>query len=196
MVRPTLLVIDGGGATPSPWLNFRPTVVGRSPTNRQEPVIFRIALQDVQKALEARRRQPIFDLWSIVIGEPPPVPNVEWEGNAPYQEGLTCLAEAHACFRGIKRPIGEDDDGANVLVYVLRPSFHYVHEAHMVTLAHRRAVPRDVVFVCYVRLDVPFDPGSQMIKGVLTHWQFVEALGAGAELLPVDYQKRYVERLW
>jgi hypothetical protein len=196
MAKPTLVVVEGGATAPMPLLNVRPTVAARAPSNQSHAVIYRVATSDVRKALAARVRQPAFDLWSIIFGEPPPVPNVEWEGNSPHSDGLICLVDAHACFQGIKRPIGLDDNGSNVVAYVLRPRFHYVYQPHMVTVAHRRSVPPDVVFVAYVRLDRPCDwdqPGS---KGVLTHWQFVEATTDGGVMLPVGYEERYLGRLW
>ena len=92
--------------------------------------------------------------------------------------------------------MGEDDGGTNVVIYVLRPRFHYVYEPHMVTLAHRRPVPADVVFACYVRLDVPYDEEATGSGGVVTHWQFVEAEVDGGDLLPIGHRDRYDVRLW
>jgi hypothetical protein len=189
--KPTLVVLKGGGLVPSPWLNIPTTVAAVSPFD-PEPVIYRIARHDVEKARAAMRRQPIFDLWSIVLGEPPQVPNV-----APAKPGeLTCLAEAHACFQGIRRPVGLDDDGSSMLAYILRPRTHYVYEPSMVCVAAKQAVPADLVFAAYVRLDEPFGAKFPGTTGVLTHWQYVEADSDGQVLLPVDYQTRYHKRMW
>jgi hypothetical protein len=193
LAKPSLVLVQGDGIPEPAWLAARSTIYARSPVDKDRPVAFRLALHDVRKALHSRRRQPIFDLWSVLFGEPPPVNNVHYSGHA----SLISLSEAHACFRGIRRPIGEDDHGDNVVIYVLRPREHYVYRAHMVTVAHREPVPADVVFVCYARLDVPETSEPAGTKGVVTHWQFVEAAaGPRGELLPIGYEDRYGRRLW
>ncbi len=193
MSKPLLVVIEGGAIPDPAWLAVRQTVLGRAHFDRTLPVFFRLALHDVKKGLAARRRQPIFDLWSVVIGEPPPVNNVEYSGKPT----LISLSQAHACFQGIRRPIGEDDDGDNVVAYILRPREHYVYRADMVTVAHLKPVPGDLAFVCYVRLDLPEQHDGVGTKGVITHWQFVDGeIGPGGDVLPVGYDQRYKKRLW
>ena len=142
------------------------------------------------KAARNCRRQPIFDLWSMVIGQPPPVPGVQDSG-----EELTCLTDAHACFRGIQRPRAEDNDGSNVIIYVLRPSVFYVHDPNMRTVAQLRELPRNLVFTVFVRMDEPFALGAGD-TGIVTHWQFVEAEIVGSIFLPQNAGTRYEERLW
>ncbi len=63
-------------------------------------------------------------------------------------------------------------------------------------------VPDDLVFVTYVRLDHP-EIGRYgtraahglAVKGVISHWQFVEA-DATTRDLPVGHEERYRQRLW
>ena len=58
---------------------------------------------------------------------------------------------------------------------------------------HRRqAVPADLVFMAYVRLDEPSDGAT---RGVLTHWQFVEADNKHGDL-PLGFEHRYDRRHW
>ncbi len=131
----------------------------------------------------------------MVIGEPPPVPNVKvWGVNVPAEEGLTTLVEAHACFRGILRAIAEDDNGDHVIAFILKPRFFYEHAINMVCAAAKRATPEGLVFVTHARLDQPYDPQSTTV-GVITHGGFVE-VDPKDPLLPVDHASRYVERLW
>ena len=195
MAKPTLRVIRGTADPCPPWLDFPPTVVALSPSGRTATCRFRLSREDSIKAASMRRLQPIWDLWSIVLGEPPPVPNVTtWGVNVPAEEGLIKLVEAHACFRGIRRAIAEDDDGENVVTYVLKPPCFYEKVTNLVCLAQKRATPEDLVYTAHARLDVPVDPNSPTI-GVVTHGGFVEADRNNA-LLPRDYESRYAERLW
>jgi hypothetical protein len=109
--------------------------------------------------------------------------------------GLANLSRAHACFKGIRRPCAEDDDGSEILAYVLKPSRFFVYEPGMASMLAEREAPTDLVFVVYVRLDAPCAPGGSDLKGVVTHWHFVEADEAD-DTLPVDFASRYAERLW
>jgi hypothetical protein len=121
------------------------------------------------------------------------VPGVE-RRNDPASDDLIPLVQAHACFRGIERPLAEDDDGANVVAYVLRPRFFYEYDPNMVSLAQRVPVPRDLVFITYARLlDQTGEPGEPV--GVITHWGFVEADPKNLRL-PINSTTRYREQLW
>ena len=105
--------------------------------------------------------------------------------------GSPRLFSRHKAANRTRRRLGE-----RVLAYVLRPRTYYVYEPSMVCVAAKQAVPSDVVFVAYVRLDEPFGTGFPLNKGVLTHWQFVEADSDGQVLLPVEFQTRYHKRMW
>jgi hypothetical protein len=114
--------------------------------------------------------------------------------NVPAEEGLIALIEAHACFRGICRGIAEDDNGEHAVAYILKPRFFYRRVANLVCLAQKETVPDGLVFAVFARLDEPWDGGKPTV-GVVTHGGFVEA-DAADPLLPVDYESRFVERLW
>src|SRR5690606_12714434 len=103
-----------------------------------------------------------------------PVPNIGVYGEPPVSGELSRLADAHACFKGIKRPIAEDNDGDNMVAYVLAPTVFYAYEPSMACVAKKRWVPEGFVFVVYVRLDEPCETSPSEVKGVVTHWQFVE----------------------
>jgi hypothetical protein len=139
--------------------------------------------------------QPIWDFWSVVLGEPPPVPNVRtWGVNVPAEEGLIKLVEAHACFRGIRRAIAEDDNGENVVAYILKPPCFYERVTSLVCSAQKRVTPADLVFAVHVRLDMPWD-GKAPTAGVVTHGVFVKSDSMNPAL-PEDHASRYAERLW
>jgi hypothetical protein len=193
---PFLQVVTGEGRAASPWLSFPETVDARCPANRDHTCKFRISKLDLQKAAKVGRRQPAFDMWSAVLGQAPPVPNIEaYQPNFPVNEGLTALSEASACFRGVKRPWAEDDMGDDVLAYILKPRFLYRYQVSMACTAEKVRVPEDLVFVAYVRLDEPYDVNSLLPRGVVTHGGLVETDGKDL-LLPIDYATRYTARLW
>jgi hypothetical protein len=107
---------------------------------------------------------------------------------------LSSLDRAHALFRGIERPLAEDDDGANVLAYVQKPQWMFRYDPDMVSVALKVRVPQDLVFVTYVCLNEA-DGGAGKASGTVTHWGFVEADGANPAL-PVDFSSRYRKQLW
>ena len=124
----------------------------------------------LMKLARAGRRQPIFELWSIIIGAPPPVLGVHHR-NKPLEGELTCLAEAHALFQGIERPFADDDRGENVLSYVLKRRFSYENDPDMVSVACKVSVSDDLVFVAHVRPE----PNGGQFTGTVTHWEFAES---------------------
>jgi hypothetical protein len=175
------------------WLALPGTVEAPSAADRSVPCIYRLGTTDIIKMTNLSRRQLVFELWSCVLGLPPPVPGCGHR-NRNTQGNLTRLGEAHALFRGIKRPLAEDDEGANVLAYVLKPEFMYEYDGNMVSVALKVAVPQDVVFVVYVRLNNLGDDPKAMI-GTVTHWGFVEG-DENDPTLPTEYSSRYRTRLW
>jgi hypothetical protein len=64
----------------------------------------------------------------------------------------------------------------------------------MVSVALKVAVPQDVVFVVYIRLN-NLGGKHETVVGTVTHWGFVEA-DPNDPMLPIDYSSRYYTRLW
>ena len=194
-------VIEGGMQPAPAWLNLRPQVLARSPFDRS-PVSFRLSKLQLQKLIGVRRTQPIFDAWSMIVGEPPPINNIHrWDDKLQICP-LASLADATACFRGLKRPVGEDDRGWDAVAYVVQPSWYFAYKPAMACVAELVRVPADLVFVAYVRLDQPFGNENPRYSrnhagGVITHWHFVEGESkTGSGLLPVNATERYRTRLW
>lgn len=190
-----------GGATPKPeWLNFRHLVLARWALDPNQSVFYRFSKRDVEKAHQARRRQPILDAWSMVFGEAPPLPNIS-STTAEFDGRLTSLRDATACFRGVKRPMADDDNGFNVVAYITKPKLYFRSVPDMVCVARVARVPDDLVFVTYVRLDHPVSSvpaagfGADATKGTVTHWEFVEA-DPSDPTLPTQHRERYRKRLW
>lgn len=196
-----LVVIEGGGRKPSAWIEIPKTIICSSPTSRSEAATFRITAAGVRKALEFGHRQPLLDLWSLVLGQIPPVNNaqIKW-GNADVQQGLCGIDGAHACFRGIKRPLGDDDQGYDVYAYVSKPSILFKYAPSMSCVVEPVEIPNDLVCVIYVRMDYPYGryatskKTTPISRGVVTHWELVEADDTGQ--LPIDYRQRYRRKMW
>ena len=202
MVRGTQRILSptklgfAAGSSPAPgeWLTFPDVVHAPSPFDRFSLCTLRISRNDTCRAARAGRRQMAFDLWSMILGNPPPVPGLHARNEARPGE-LISIAEAHACFRGIERPLAEDNNGTNIVAYVLRPRIFYEYDPNMVSVALKVPVPRDVVFIVYVRLADQARVEKSEPIGVITHWGFVEVDSADPRL-PVNYASRYRVRLW
>jgi hypothetical protein len=181
------------GYKPGAWLNFPSTVQAPSPEDRAVQCEFALGSADALTMARIGRRQLIFEMWSIILGLEPPVMGCAHRNRKTKGE-LTKLADAHALFKGIQRPLADDDDGSQVLAYVLSPKFMYENNPDMVSVALKVAVPQDVVFVVYARLNKASD-GPSGARGTVTHWHFVETDPA-FPTLPVDFSSRYRTRLW
>lgn len=193
-MAPKLTVVTGDAVPVSAWLDFPATIIAASPQDKSQQTRFRLGGGDLAKSAREGRRQPAYEAWSILLGCPPPVPNVErWKSQA--DSGLTSLLEAHACFQGLERPCAEDDDGEGFLAYILRPQFFYRYTPSMKCVAERKRVADDLLYVAHIRLDQPEEFGMGPTRGVFTQGGFVEADSVD-KLLPVDHQSRYLRRLW
>jgi hypothetical protein len=139
------------GPKPGAWLEFPAVVQAPSPEDRAVLCDFVLGRADVVTMDRIGRRQLSFEMWSIVLGLEPPIIGCAHR-NRKIEGELTKLAEAHALFKGIERPLADDDDGSEVMAYVLKPKFMYENNPAMVNVALKVAVPQDVVFVVYARL--------------------------------------------
>ena len=196
-LRPQFTVIQGGGEARPKLLRLPQTVLGPSPFARSMRVKYRIAEGDVRSALQEHRRHPVLDLWSMVLGKLPPVPNISRYAELECALQSQSLENAHAAFRGVRRPVGDDPHGFDHLVFITNPRVHFRYEPDMVCVLRPEELPNDVVLATYVRLDFPEGrPNSARpkvsIDGVITHWELVERDG----LLPVRSSERYRKQLW
>jgi hypothetical protein len=176
------------------WLEFPATVQAPSPEDRAVLVNFSLGSGDAVTMAKIGRRQLTFEMWSIILGLEPPVHGCAHR-NKKIAGELTNLSASHALFKGIQRPLADDDDGSEVLAYVLKPKHMYENNPDMVSVALKVAVPQDLVFVVYARLNKANGEGLSVTKGTVTHWHFVEADPA-TPMLPVDYSTRYRAQLW
>lgn len=195
-------VIDGGGEKPtSNWLSPPKKIIARSASDISNKAFYRVSRDYMRINLQGNRRQPIFDFWSCIYGKVPPVANVSAFSDEFANKPLSSLGDAHACFRGLKRPVGEDDTGWDHAAFISKPKWFFRSQVGIVTAVRIAPVPEDLVFVTYVRLnrtrpesDTAYAMGVPDL-GVITHWEFVEA-DQGNPMLPVEYASRYRRRSW
>jgi|TARA_A100001391_G_scaffold72136_3_gene46017 hypothetical protein len=191
-------IIEGGAKAPSDWLDFPKVVIGRAVDDPHRVVAYRIATEDARAAASTGRRQKAFELWSAVIGVPPPVPNIA--RHLPLG-GLTSFAKAHACFQGLKRPVADDKHGFDSFAFIIEPGIIFTTTADMVCCAEPMMVPRDLLLAVYVRLDYPhgrpngFNGSEPASVGIVTHWEFLERSPDDTSL-PIDHAERYRRRRW
>lgn len=187
---PDLKAIRSRVAENAFWLKFPTVVLSKSPADPSQLCRYDIDASDVRAAFKDNRRQPAFDLWSMVIGVPPPVPGVSL-----HHGPLSSLKDAHACYVGIKRPIVDDDTGRTVLAYIVRPRFHFVYEPGLRSVAQLREFPKGLLFMICVRLDSAYSTSLPIPNGTVSDWAIVEC-DQNDHLLPRDHDKRFEERLW
>ena len=195
-------IINGDSEKPSPWLDFPRRIISRSPFDRDQAVFFRFNKQDVEKAVRVGRRQIALDAWSLVLGQLPPIPNVQKLAPLLQSRPLSSVRDSYACFRGVRRPVGLDDRGFDFVAFVSKPYWFVASAPSLSCLAELRPVPDDLVFVVFMRLDQPstgrYGVGvdSSTVSGVITHWQLIESVTVDGEQLPVGYRQRFRKRLW
>lgn len=200
--RPKLQLIQGGGQRPAGWQDLPSTVIGRSPYSYEQPVRYRFAQHDLRKDLQQNKLQPFFSAWSLIFGRLPPIPNVSRLAQHLQTTPLTSLQNAHACFRGLRRPLADDNRGFDIFAFVTKPRVYAAHSPGMVCQAALAAVPDDLVFVTYVRIDHHAESRQALrrdtatrLTGIVTHWGFVESCPINT-MLPIDSQERYRTRTW
>ena len=172
------------------YLRFPKSSAAPAPHDKSKSCSWRIDATSVHNDFRLNMWSTCLDLWARVLGERPPI----WGNVEDPKCELKGIAFANACFLGVNRPIGEDNQGNDVLAYIVKPEWYYIHEPSMTGVVKLRTVPLDLVFVVYVKLDAPYNDGGGN-EGVVTHWSTVESDKLNP-YLPRDHSKRFSHRLW
>jgi len=192
------------------WLDF-PSVQALSPDDQKSFVNYAVSEDYVDTLAGAARLTPIFQLWAHVVGELPPINNVSRLRHGPVIPTLTTLAQSVACFRGVKRPYDDEQDGRSILVYVLNPEVTLARDVSLVCLAKAVIVPSNSCLTVQVKPRAALQGGlaavnssltrsfgrenAEIIHGVITRVEFVPGNGE-TPILPIKHEGRYQERLW
>jgi hypothetical protein len=141
------------------------------------------------------RHTPLWMFWTHIVGQLPPINAVGLLAESDPTPTIQTLADATACFQGIQRPHLLEDNGDNVLVYVLRPAVTIEFASAMACMA--RAIRPVVPFVLTVQavladaLQVP----ATHVDGIITRIEAV-ASDPNERDLPIDHGTRYRRRCW
>ena len=199
--KPKLQLIQGGASKASAWLDCPKVILGRSPFDKNRYVSYRISKEHAHKSALSGRREPMFDLWANVFGKPPPIPGIEQYEDYKHLLSNNSFPRAYACFRGVRRPVGEDDRGTDVCAFVSKPKIRYISQISMACLAKPVEVPTDVLMVTHVKLDFPIGRAYQsaidgpQFNGVVTKWEFVECDSENTSL-PIGHKERFWKQCW
>jgi hypothetical protein len=177
------------------WLNL-PVVRAPSATNRTKIVQYAISEQFIGRNSTVVRLSPIFQVWTHVIGELPPINNIQRVTRGTLTPTLTTLADSVALFRGVRRPYDDEEQGESVLVYVLNPEVTIAHETDLACLAKASLVPTDTCLTVQVK-PKSLQIQGESVEGLVTRLEFVSGGREGdSPILPLRHSDRYLERLW
>lgn len=123
----------------------------------------------------------------------------EQEDGSINDGGTNGLLDAHALFKGIKRPRIKPQGDAHILVYVTNPTNSFVYPRHA-RAAKRVPKPLNSVFVTYAEL---FEDGIDRtsyqveaeISGIVHMWEWVFC-DPKEPTMPEESSSRYAERCW
>lgn len=179
-------------ATNRHWLQL-PTVPAPSPHNQHAAVTYEVSATYIRTMFGGNRLTQIFQTWVHVAGELPPINNVSRLMQGPVVPSLTTLHQSVACFRGVKRPYYDEEDGGSVIVYVLNPAVSVDRDVSLVCLAKAVRVPSDTCLTVQVRPSAALqsqrtaldssvtrsiDPAdAETIHGVVTRIEFISGNG-------------------
>ena len=192
------------------WLQ-PPLVAAPNPWDRSKTVAYEVSPTYVRTLFAGNRLTQIYWLWTHVVGQLPPIPNISWLHSRPVVPSLTTLADSVACFRGVQRPYDDEETGDSVLLYVLNPAVSIARDVNLVCLAKAARVPSNTCLTVQVRPSVAlqsqksalnggvtrsFDTVEpEAVHGVVTRLELISGDG-GTPILPKRFGERYVERLW
>src|SRR4051794_35729205 len=156
------------------WLR-PPPVNAPGADDRSTSAVYTVAEDYMYTLRSVHRLSPIFQMWAHVVGEPPPINNISRIDRLPVKPSLTTLDDSVACFRGVKRPYTDEEEGSSILIYVLNPTVTLVRDTNMVCLA-KAAKLGDVALTVQVRplKEADLQPDRNPLhQGVITRLEFV-----------------------
>lgn len=172
-----------------------PIVIARAP-NGENDVQLIVSKTTIAEFAKAHRRTPLFEAWVHLVGEMPPVNNAYHYPQTIFPNAvIRSLKDAHACFKGVKRPLNQEDDGEEVCVYVIATPQTVRWKSDMACVAAIVDCPTNAVFTVHVRSAASLQMGVSDVWGAITKWEFVNA-DAERPTLPENYTERYGELLW
>jgi hypothetical protein len=176
------------------WLK-PPVVTAPDPVDRSKTINLAFSDEFFAKHSGVFRRSPIFQIWTHVVGQLPPINNISRLMRGELVPTISTLADSVACFQGVKRPYIDEENGDSVVVYVLNPRVTIDYEPDLACPAKGVRLARTTVATVQVRPTKSLQISGVNIWGTVTRLEFVRGEG-GEPNLPVKHSDRYVQRLW
>jgi hypothetical protein len=177
------------------WLR-PPLVPAPAAQDFDKPAIYEISPSFLQSHAGIFRRTPIFQVWTHLVGELPPINNVSRLAKGALVPTLTTLDDSVACFEGVNRPYCEEANGESVLVYILRPEVSIAYEPDMACLAKAVRVPAKTVLTVQVQPRKTLQTAADNVDGIVTRLEFVSCGEEDGLILPQRHSDRYGKLLW
>lgn len=177
---------------PNSWRN-PPSIVARGNPKDGEILLLKVSRDITDVLRPGVLKTPLFMVWVHLLGLKPPMRqagSIDLHDLVPSYS--TLQNDATACFRGIKRPCGDDDNGATVCIFVMRPYVSVRYVPSMASLVDMYEVPNDMCLTVHAVMRPPSGRGG--VNGIITRLEYVRCdIQSG---LPIDHESRYEERLW
>jgi len=177
-----------------PWIDL-PDVLCPSPWDRTKFEMVHVSDEAIHRYYRARRPEPIYAAWAHLVGGLPPINNVGSVAVGEPKVTLCTLKDAHACFQGVERPCGIEEDGKSVYAFILKVDTTLAYHPSMVCVATARVAPPNTVLAVLVRFNDPLHGESVEVDRTILRWEFVKA-DKSEPLLPKDYKTRYAKKMW
>ena len=105
------------------------------------------------------------------------------------------LHDATACFNGVERPINDNENGNNVVTYVLKPRVSVRYKVRFGAPIAAKVLPDGFVLTVQVVLKEALQVEGIEIMGQVTRIELVESDPLNITL-PKDHSERYGSQLW
>ncbi|MCJ2120640.1 hypothetical protein MKK65_29475 [Methylobacterium sp. J-001] len=174
-----------------------PVIEAPCPEDRERVLRFGFSADITGHGRANWRQTPLFMAWAHLVGRVPPINNASYATRGGLEPTYSTLKAAKACFRGLKRPHNNEDDGSSVLVYVLKPAatLQYDSSSAMVCPMSVLLMPSAAVLTVQVRLAASLQEPVNGIDGIVTRIEPV-AGEKPEHALPVGHADRYAHRCW
>ena len=172
-----------------------PQVKVPSPDDPDTLIKATVSESTLYRLYTSQRKTALWQAWAHLSGQLPPIPNTSAIRSMVPHGSFDSTEHARACFRGIKRPHREEQDGDSVVVYILNPTHTLAWDVSMVCRAKVVRAPSDTVMAVYMRMQDSLHPPIDGITGIITGWEFIPC-DASAVTLPEGFEGRYGKELW
>lgn len=179
-----------------PHLAEIPNVLAPCPEGSGATVNLSVSQSTIEKLVAAKRRTDLFQAWAHLVGIMPPVNNADLVRRTEHPDAtITTLADAHACFKGVKRRYDQDDDGRDIHIFIINTPYTVRWQSDMRTVAGVFPAPDNTLLTVQVRPRDTLQGCQPGIWGGISRWEFVNASRERTDF-PEGFDNRYDTLLW